>query len=78
MKELVALMDGREAGVVRFESNRLSFTYADSWREAPGAYPISLSMPLAAKEHSHASIEPFLWGLLPGNEFILARWAQHF
>jgi len=71
-------MGGRKAGVVRFEKNRLSYTYADSWREAPGSYPISLSMPLAAKEHSHTSIEPFLWGLLPDNEFILARWAQHF
>jgi serine/threonine-protein kinase HipA len=35
-------------------------------------------MPLAAKEHPHGAIEPFLWGLLPDNEVVLTRWAQRF
>jgi serine/threonine-protein kinase HipA len=78
MKELIALLDGREVGVVRQDHNRLSLAYLDSWRTSPGAYPLSLSMPLAAKEHPHSAIEPFLWGLLPDNEFILARWAQRY
>ena len=52
--------------------------YADAWRAAPGAYPLSLSMPLAAAEHPHAAIDPFLWGLLPDNELVVARWAQRF
>ncbi len=78
MKELIALLDGREVGVVRQDRNRLSFAYLDSWRTSRGAYPLSLSMPLAAKEHPHSAIEPFLWGLLPDNEFILARWAQRY
>lgn len=29
-------------------------------------------------EHGHARIEPWLWGLLPDNEAILARWGQRF
>lgn len=78
MKELVALLDNREVGAVIFDRNRLTFVYSDDWRGAPGAYPLSLSMPLAAKEHPHAAIEPFLWGLLPDNEIILGRWAQKF
>jgi serine/threonine-protein kinase HipA len=78
MKELVALLDNREVGVVVLDRNRLTFVYSDDWRSAPGAYPLSLSMPLAAKEHPHSAIEPFLWGLLPDNEFILGRWAQKF
>jgi len=78
MKELIALLDNREVGVIRFDRNRLTFAYSDEWRSAPGAYPLSLSMPLAAKEHPHSAIEPFLWGLLPDNEFILGRWAQKF
>ncbi len=78
MSELLALLDGREVGTVRHERSRLSFAYADAWRSAPGAYPLSLSMPLAAAEHPHAVIEPFLWGLLPDNEFVLTRWAQRF
>lgn len=78
MKELVALLDNREVGSVILDRNRLTFVYDDGWRSAPGAYPLSLSMPLAAREHSHSAIESFLWGLLPDNEFILARWAQKF
>ena len=78
MTELLALLDGREVGMVRQTRGRLNFVYADAWRSAPGAYPLSLSMPLAAAEHPHAAIEPFLWGLLPDNDFVLTRWAQRF
>jgi serine/threonine-protein kinase HipA len=78
VNELLVLLDGREAGVVRQERGRLSFNYAGNWRSAPGAYPLSLSMPLAAAEHPHAAIEPFIWGLLPDNELVLSRWAQKF
>jgi serine/threonine-protein kinase HipA len=78
MSELLALLDGREVGTVRHVRGRLSFTYSDSWRGAPGAYPLSLSMPLAAAEHPHAAIETSLWGLLPDNELILSRWAKSF
>ena len=42
------------------------------------AYPLSLSMPLVVDEHEHARIEPWLWGLLPDNDAILARWGQRF
>lgn len=35
-------------------------------------------MPLVISEHEHAKIEPWLWGLLPDNEAILARWGQRF
>jgi serine/threonine-protein kinase HipA len=78
MNELLVLLDGREVGTVRQNRGRLTFVYADTWRSAQGAYPLSLSMPLAATEHPHASIEPFIWGLLPDNEFVLNRWAKQF
>jgi serine/threonine-protein kinase HipA len=35
-------------------------------------------MPLAAAQHPHSAIEPFLWGLLPDNELVLQRWATSF
>jgi serine/threonine-protein kinase HipA len=35
-------------------------------------------MPLANAEHGHRKIEPFLWGLLPDNEIVLAQWARRF
>lgn len=78
-KELVALLDGREIGRVRqSKPGRLSFVYAEDWRQARGAYPLSLSMPIAAAEHGHAIIEAFLWGLLPDNNAILDAWARRF
>lgn len=77
MSELVCLLDGRDVGIVRrMRGGRLSFTYTDSWRRAHGSYPLSLSMPLIAAEHGHSVVEPFLWGLLPDNEFVIRRWAS--
>lgn len=76
---LLALLDGQSIGrVTRLRSGRMAFTYDEAWRNDPDAYPLSLSMPLAASEHRHAPIEAFLWGLLPDKEFILDRWAKRF
>ena len=35
-------------------------------------------MPLAAVDHPHSAVEPFLWGLLPENELVLQRWGASF
>jgi serine/threonine-protein kinase HipA len=78
MNTLLVLLEGRDVGTVTYQHGRLSFTYDETWRSNAGAYPLSLSMPLAAKEHPHGVIEPFLWGLLPDNEIVLTRWAQRF
>lgn len=78
-RELVALLDGKEAGRVHSDSrHHLTFVYDEEWRQAPDAYPLSLSMPLAARQHGRAVIEAFLWGLLPDNERVLDRWAAKF
>jgi serine/threonine-protein kinase HipA len=78
-KELIALLGGREVGRVRQDRRgRLAFAYDDGWRGAPEAYPLSLSMPLAASEHGAGPVEAFLWGLLPDNADILARWGRRF
>jgi serine/threonine-protein kinase HipA len=77
--ELVALLDGKEVGRVRTDTRgRLTFVYDSTWRQAPDAYPLSLSMPLAAEEHGPTTVQPFLWGLLPDNEQVLDRWAKKF
>jgi serine/threonine-protein kinase HipA len=78
VSELVVFLDGRDVGHVRQHRGKLTFSYADTWRNAQGAYPLSLSMPLVSQEHAHSSIEPFIWGLLPDNESVLGRWAQKF
>jgi serine/threonine-protein kinase HipA len=77
--ELAVLLAGREVGRVHNDRRgRLTFAYSDDWRESRDAYPLSLSMPLAAREHGPSVIEPFLWGLLPDNELVLGRWAAKF
>jgi len=77
--ELVVLLDGKEVGRVRNDPRgRLTFVYDDTWRNAPHAYPLSLSMPLAAQEHGPAVVQAFLWGLLPDNERVVDRWAAKF
>ena len=77
--ELIVLLDGEEVGrVSRDARGRLRFIYNDDWRNAADAYPLSLSMPLGAKEHGHVVVEAFLWNLLPDNELVLARWAAKF
>jgi serine/threonine-protein kinase HipA len=77
--ELVTLLDEKEVGRVRRDARgRLTFVYDDAWRQAADAYPLSLSMPLGAKEHGRAVTEAFLWGLLPDNDRVLSRWAAKF
>ncbi|NKD84401.1 type II toxin-antitoxin system HipA family toxin [Haematospirillum jordaniae] len=76
---LAIIVDGRIMGEIRKDKRaRLTLAYDADWRQTPDAYPLSLSMPLVVAEHEHAKIEPWLWGLLPDNEAILARWGQRF
>lgn len=76
---LLAVANGRLVGEIRRDTRgRLSFEYDTAWRRDDAAYPLSLSMPLTAAEHGHDRIEPWLWGLLPDNESVLARWARRF
>jgi serine/threonine-protein kinase HipA len=78
-KELVALLDGKEVGRLHNDARgRLTLVYDSDWREARDAYPVSLSMPLAAEEHGPSAVQSFLWGLLPDNERVLDRWAKKF
>jgi serine/threonine-protein kinase HipA len=78
MKELIVLLNGREAGTLRNERGKSSFTYADSWRASDDAFPLSMSMPQSAKDHSHRTVEPFIWGLLPDNDDVLKSWGKKF
>jgi serine/threonine-protein kinase HipA len=76
--QLIALLDGREVGTVHYKESRLSFTYSETWRDDPNAYPLSLSMPLGSATHGHSRIEAFLWGLLPDNDRVLQNWGKRF
>lgn len=76
---LIALLDGNQIGqVLQDRSGTLQFTYHDEWRSREGAYPLSLSMPLSVREHSHDIITAFLWGLLPDNSRTLDHYGRIF
>ncbi len=76
---LIAVARGQEMGHLTCAANlKLTFTYADTWRSNSDSFPLSLSMPLAAKTYDTKRVEPFLWGLLPDNEFVIDQWAKKF
>lgn len=77
--ELSVLLYGAPIGALRLDRNgRTSFAYAEKSRTSRAAVPLSLSMPLARREHGHEVVEAFLWGLLPDNEHVLSRWGRDF
>jgi serine/threonine-protein kinase HipA len=76
---LVVLVDDAIAGTLtRQRRGRLRFDYDDEYRERPNATPLSVSMPTQVRSHADAAITPWLWGLLPDNDAVLARWARQF
>ncbi|HEX8696716.1 MAG TPA: HipA domain-containing protein [Longimicrobium sp.] len=68
--ELTVLLDrvvvGRLTPVPRSRVYRLRYT--DAWLGEPRAYPVSLSLPLAAPEHEGLAVRHWLRSLLPDNE----------
>jgi serine/threonine-protein kinase HipA len=76
---LLVVLDDVIAGTLeRIPGGRLRFDYTEEYRERPGATPISLSMPTQVRSHSDRTVTPWLWGLLPDNDAVLARWARQF
>jgi HipA-like protein len=76
---LTVILDDAVAGTVsRLQGGRLRFDYDDAYRAIPSATSLSVSMPKLVRTHSDGVITPWLWGLLPDNEAVLARWARDF
>lgn len=76
---LVVVLDDAIAGIItRLRGGRLRFDYEDEYRKRAGATPLSVSMPIQVRSHPDHIISPWLWGLLPDNGAVLARWARQF
>ena len=76
---LVVLLGGRRIGTVnRDDRLRLKLVYDAGYLDDPRATPLSVSMPLPVPEHGDDVVSPWLWGLLPDNADVLARWATRF
>jgi len=76
-RELVALLDGRPAATITETSGRMKLRYVDSYRAA-GTTPLSVSLPVQLREHTHEPVSAFLWGLLPDDDRVLRRWARNY
>lgn len=76
---LVVLMGDRPAGTLtRLRGGKVRFEYDDAYCDRPEATPLSVSMPTEIRIHDDHAITPWLWGLLPDNEAVLARWSRQF
>ena len=79
MDTLVVVMHDVVAGVLtRQADGRVRFEYDAAYRAGAEATPMSRSMPLVVSGHGDAVVTPWLWGLLPENDAVLARWAREF
>lgn len=74
----VILGDSVAGMVTRLPGGRLRFEYDEAYRAAPDVTPLSVSLPVQLRVHSDRAITPWLWGLLPDNDAVLARWARQF
>lgn len=72
-------MGGQLVGKLDAADRRsLRFTYDTDYAAGPASTPLSVSMPLRVSPYLHATIHPYLWGLLPDNDRVLERWAREF
>ncbi|MBO0803987.1 MAG: type II toxin-antitoxin system HipA family toxin [Nocardiopsaceae bacterium] len=80
MTDSLAVIVGRRiaGSLTRLPGGKLRFDYDDQYAQEPDATPLSLSMPLNQPSHPDQVITPWLWGLLPDDPSVLARWTRHF
>ena len=78
-ESLIVLLGDVVAGsITRLPGGRLRFDYDETYQALPAATPLSVSMPVQVGSHPDRAITPWLWGLLPDNDAVLARWARRF
>ncbi len=76
---LTVLLEGQPIGrVERLARGALRLRYDESHRDDSMATPLSVSMPPTQEVHGDARVAPWLWGLLPDNADVLARWGRDF
>ncbi len=81
MKETLHILYGpKQVGSLGYDRKKdeISLTYETSWQFASDSFPVSLSLPLAKKNHPDESIRPFLQGLLPDNPAVIEAWGKRF
>jgi len=79
-KRLVALVRNQRMGELVYDEKRdlISMRYDEGWVASERAFPLSISMPLARREHGDKAARPFVAGLLPDNAEVLEKWGRRF
>jgi len=78
-RELHVFLDGTLAGqLTQSGGGDLRFVYDNAYRQQNAATPLSLSMPLTAREHRKRVVLPFFQGLLPDSEQAIRAIARRF
>ena len=75
---IVILGDVVAGTITRQPGGRLRFDYDETYMSGPASTPLSISMPIHVRSYPDRVITPWLWGLLPDNDAVLARWARQF
>ncbi len=78
VRELAVFIDGQRAGTLVQDGPNLHYSYTDDYRTDRQSTPLSVSMPLTAKAFPNRVIHPWIAGLLPDNDQVLARWSRQF
>jgi len=65
MRRAEVRMQDRPAGVLEELEDRYRFTYRPDYLQAPGARPVSLSLPLQSEPFEDKRLFPFFDGLIP-------------
>lgn len=74
---LAVVLEGTLIGHVYQSANRrITLRYEEAWRTTTGAFPLSLALPLSAREHGQRATLAFLWGLLPDDPRVVEFWAR--
>ena len=76
--ELFVLIGEHLAGRLTRRDGRLHFTYDDEYRSHRSPTPLSVSMSVQTAEYTDRFVAPWITGLLPDNEAVLALWARSF
>lgn len=58
--------------------DEITLSYDEAWRFSSGSFPISLSLPMAKRNHPDTAIRPFLQNLLPDNAAVIEAWGKRF
>lgn len=65
MDRLPVYFETREVGWITAGDDTAGFVYSDAWRKLPGAFPVSLTMPLSRASYDASTIVPWAANLLP-------------